>query len=271
MSVYHPIMLCQPDACKSCGACCGQFNWKDHSREAIKQIIDLQTDLFLSLSNYDQLNDYQQNVRASIDNVKLFDTIYNCEFLGFIDDDRKKTGCMLHPEVTGRPDLRNHCFYGAEICESHFCPSFACLRTVEQQAVVKAIDDWYLYALVITDIDLVKEFFKHVENSIGEGIKDKSLDDAELLAVLHDFFSFKEIWKFKAKENRLGKYYFSEAEYNIARIAYQDNWGLPPSPYDKILVSLESEFATAGELVEAEYLIASCIQRFSDHYLLNKY
>lgn len=262
MTVYHPIMLCQPDSGKSCGACCGQFNWKDHSREAILAILDLQTDLFLSLSDYEQLDGYKFSVRSRIDNEKLFETIYNCEFLGFIDDDRKKTGCMLHPEVTGRPDLRNNCFYGVKICESHFCPSFACLRTVEQQAVVKSIDDWYLYALVITDIDLVKEFFKHVENRMGEGIKESRLNLPGLTDVLHEFFALKENWKFKARENRLGKYYFSKAEYNIARIEYAEKWGVPISPFDKILVSLESDFSSLDQLRAAESFIETFINRF---------
>ncbi len=266
MTVFHPIMLCQPDDHKSCGACCGQFNWQDHTREAITEIIELQTKMFFALKDFSDLSDYKKRVNARIKNKKLFDTIYNCEFLGFIDKEHKKTGCMLHPAVTERPDLRNNCFYGAKICESHFCPGFGCLRIEEQKAVIQSIDDWYLYGLVITDIDLVKEFFKHVENRIGESIKEKHLNTPVINDTLYGFFQLKENWKFKAKENRLGKYYFSEAEYNIARIEYQEKWGVIPSGYDKILVSLESEFKSLKELREAESIIEDKIQTFINQY-----
>jgi len=262
MPVYHPIMLCQPDNKKSCGACCGQFNWQNHSREAITKILELQTKTFLALSDYNNLSEYKRLVNAAIKNTKLFETIYNCEFLGFIDKEHQKTGCMLHPEVTQIPDLRNNCFYGTEICESHFCPGFGCLRTVEQKAVIQSIDDWYLYALIITDIDLVKEFFKHVENRLGESIKEKHLNNPGLNNALKDFFQLKENWEFMAKENRLGKYYFSKAEYNIARIEYKEKWDIPPSPFDKILVSLESEFKSLKELKKAESIIEDKIQVF---------
>ncbi|MBU1208698.1 MAG: hypothetical protein KKH04_17535 [Proteobacteria bacterium] len=38
------------------------------------------------------------------------------------------------------------------------CLSYTHLTKVEQSAVFMALDDWYLYGLVITDIDLVKGF-----------------------------------------------------------------------------------------------------------------
>jgi len=133
MSAYHSIMLCQPDNKKSCGACCGQFNWQDHTRNVIQDIIELQTEFFHSLTDYTNLSKYKEEVNDSINNTKLFETIYNCEFLGFINKEHTKTGCMLHPAVTGIPDLRNNCFYGTEICESHFCPGFGCLSEVEQK------------------------------------------------------------------------------------------------------------------------------------------
>jgi hypothetical protein len=175
---------------------------------------------------------------------------------------------MLHPAVTKIPDLRNNCFYGTEICESHFCPGFGCLRIVEQRAVIESIDDWYLYALVITDIDLVKEFFKHIENKMGESIKEKYLNKPGLNDALKDFFQLKENWEFKAKENRLGKYYFSKAEYNISRIDYKEKWGVRPSCYDKILVSLESEFKSLEKLKEAESIIEDKIQTFINQYTI---
>ena len=267
MHQHHTINLCQPDNNKSCSACCGLYNWVDHSQNSLEHILDLQTDLFMNLDNYNDPDSFRNRVKSRIKNTKLFDTIYNCEFLGFIDSSRKQVGCLLHPSITGRNDLRNHCFYGAKVCSEHFCPSYSCLSTEEQTAVINATDDWYLYGLVITDIDLVKEFFRKAENIMGESIKQKKLQEPAVVSALSDFFKLKINWKYKTTENRLGKYYFSEAEYNIARIEYKEKFGLPhASPYDKILISLESEFSTLEELIDAESIIEAKIHRFIDVY-----
>jgi hypothetical protein len=247
---------------KSCAACCGLYNWQDHSRAAISEIVSMQTELFSALDTYDDLDGYRRRRDERINNTKLFDTIYNCEFTGFVDPQRCRVGCLLHPSVTGNPDLRNHCFYGAQICHEHFCPGYGCLTTAEQLAVVEALDDWYLYGLVITDIDLVKEFFKQAENTLGDSIKPSHLKHSDVRQALRDFFSLKEHWPFKAAENRLGKYYFSASEYAIARIDYCTRWGVPDSIWDKILVSLESEFSDLAELRAAEELLQQKIDAF---------
>ncbi|MFC1592079.1 hypothetical protein ACFL43_06110 [Thermodesulfobacteriota bacterium] len=265
-TAFHPIMLCQPDSGKSCGACCGLYNWHDHSSPALAGLMEMQTQLFLALDDYTRLEQYRERRNKKITNAKLFDTIYNCEFLGFVDADHCRVGCMLHPEVTGRPELRNNCFYGAKICNEHFCPSFSCLTTPEQRAVVRATDDWYLYGLAITDIDFVKEFFRHVENRLGESIKEQRLEHPDIQAVLREFFQLKQKWPFTSGQRRLGKYYFSEAEYMIARIEYRKRWNVDPSRFDKILVSLESDFSSKQELQAAEDVIEGLVQKFLSRY-----
>jgi hypothetical protein len=264
---FHPVDLCQPDALKSCAACCGLYNWQDHSRTALTGILGIQTDLFMQLESYDDLDCYRDMRNSLINNEKLFETIYNCEFTGFIDPDRRRVGCLLHPSVTGNHELRNHCFYGSKICREHFCPSYGCLTTTQQKAVVAAVHDWYLYGLIITDIDLVKEFFRHAENTLGESIKPERLEDTALRDILFDFFALKEHWPFKASGNRLGKYYFSETEYAIARIEYRKHWGVPDSPWDKILVSLESEFNSLEQLRNAEKMLLENVNAFIQAYV----
>ncbi len=262
----HPVMLCQPDGHKSCGACCGLYNWRDHSREALADILEMQTGLFFSLKDYSGFEGYRTRRNALIRNTRLFDTIYNCEFLGFIDSGKNRIGCMLHPEVTGDSSLRNHCFYGAKICNEHFCPSFSCLTTAQQAAVVNAVHDWYAYGLVITDIDFVKDYFTHIENRIGETIKQERLSDPGVVNALEEYFALKVSWPFKSSDNRLGKYYFSEAEYHVARIDYEQRWGVPVSPYDRILVSLESALSSEAELRQAEKIIEDAMRRFVTAY-----
>jgi hypothetical protein len=260
------IHLCQPDSEKSCGACCGLYNWKNHSREALQSILSARTDAFMSRGSVDDLDAYRGRIAAFSPGLKLCETIYNCEFLGFVDEGHKRVGCMLHPSLNGGADLRTCSHYGAELCANHFCIGFTCLSDIEQQAVIQSVQDWYLYGLVITDIDLVKSFFAHAANRMGDCVRRGPLADSTVQAALRGFFKLKEHWKFMSKQCMLGKYYFSEGEYHCARIDYEKRWGIRRSPFDRILISLASDFTSADELEEAETIIEKHLQRFIDAY-----
>ncbi|MCX8044871.1 MAG: hypothetical protein N3B18_12200 [Desulfobacterota bacterium] len=264
---YHPIHLCQPDCSKSCGACCGLYNWHDHSRSTLTALLSLQTELLAVHLPRNSIEAYRSERELRIESTKLCSDIYNCEFLGFIDPERKRVGCLAHPKVNNGNDLRDLCLYGRDICQNHFCPGYSCLTTIEQKAVIYSIDDWYLYGLIITDIDLVKEFFRQVENRIGDSIRERNLMHPAALKALRDFFLLKEHWPFKAAAPRLGKYFFTATEYTIARIDYQKRWGIPGSQYDKILVSLESDFSNREELHASERMIEEKINAFIAAYI----
>ena len=225
------------------------------------------TDLFSSLGKDPDLERYRSLLTETLPTpAKLLETIYNCEFLGFLDEEEKRVGCLLHPSMNHGVDLRRDSFYGVDLCAGHFCPSFTYLTTVEQKAVILTLDDWYLYGLAITDIDFIKEFFKHVQNRLGESVRPERLQDVAVRKALRSFLVLKESWKFSSKKNRLGKYFFSHSEYQIARIEYEKNWKIKPSRFDKILVSLSSEFDSADEMREAESLIEEAIGKFIDAY-----
>jgi hypothetical protein len=157
-AIYSPF-LCQPDPSKSCGACCGLYNWEDHSRKALSPLLEKRSDLFSSLGRDPEIFRAAYAQAIFPPGRKLLEEIHNCEFLGFLDGEKKRVGCLLHPSVNEGRDLREHCFYGKEICAGHFCPSHTHLTRVEQKSVVAALEDWYLYGLVVTDIDLVRDFF----------------------------------------------------------------------------------------------------------------
>lgn len=262
MTSTHPLHLCQPDAKKSCGACCGLYNWKDHSRSALQRLLAMQTELLERCLPSGDIAAYRAARQQRLTSTPLCPDIYNCEFLGFINPGRTRVGCRAHPALNGGRDLRDLCLYGRDICQNHFCPGYGCFSIIEQKAVIAAIDDWYLYGLVITDIDLVKEFFKLVENSIADSLKEHAVLQPAALEVLRTFFMLKETWPFKARDNRLGKYYFTATEYAVARIAYRERWSVPPSPYDKIFMSLESEFSSADDLRAAERIISDMLSSF---------
>jgi hypothetical protein len=258
------ILLCQPDDTKSCAACCGLYNTTDHSFELVDYNLRQRTRLFRRLKGSP---DWADRFKAEITDLelptkKLAEAIYNCSFVGYLNDEETRVGCLLHPLQNDGEDLRDCAFYGKKICASHLCISHTMLSREEKLAVINAIDDWYVYGMCVPDIDLVKSYFRLIAEKVGEEIKGEFLKHAPLKQLAASFFNLTRDWKFKSNENRLGRYYFSYPEYNIARIDYPLLRREKPSEFDSILVSLASDFKNEAELLEAEKLISDNISEF---------
>ena len=163
------VSLCQPDSRKSCGACCGLYNYRGGNRQNLELRLRRRTETFRSLrpASVEVAKAFANRVRSAEDGRKLLETIYNCEFLGFVDDDLRRVGCLLHPEQNQGRDLRSCSFYGAELCAGHLCLSHQKLTDEEKICVVGSIDDWYLYGICVTDIDLCKSFFRFASERLG--------------------------------------------------------------------------------------------------------
>jgi hypothetical protein len=260
------VSLCQPDSIKSCGACCGLYNWHDHGRETLVRLLRGRTTLFRSFGQDLQLEAYSLAAKELTAGRKLLDDIYNCEFLGFLDEEERRVGCLLHPSVNKGLDLRDSSFYGPSLCAAHMCPSHEHLTETEKLSVIESLEDWYLYGLVITDIDLVKEFSRHAQDRLGDIIRPECLHDEGVRAALRAFFELKAAWRFASAEPRLGKYYFTHSEYRVARIDYEKRWKIGPSRFDRILISLSSEFQTEAEVREAEAVIEEKLGDFVQAY-----
>ena len=201
----EPYPLCQPDPSKSCGACCGLYNWEDHSRGTLTPLLEKRTGLFFAAGQDPEVFQRAVARELSPSNPKLLETIYNCEFLGFLDEEKRRVGCLLHPSVNQGRDLRDQCFYGAEICAGHLCPSHTSLTRAEQKSVLAALEDWYLYGLVITDIDLVKEFFHHVQTRLGDSVREERLEERKIRQALREFFALKDILEVRLFKESLGE------------------------------------------------------------------
>jgi hypothetical protein len=245
--------LCQPDELKSCGACCGLYNYRNNSRKRLQRRLLQRTRLFEHRDG-----DLERYVReaAAYEGEKLYETIYNCEFLGFINAAATRVGCLLHPACNGGYDLRGTSFYGEGLCRDHVCPSYGTLTSVEKEVVIRVVHDWYLYGLCITDIDLVKAYLFHVQNRLGEEFDTRRLENnGRLEWLMQQFFSWKAEWPFRRDgARRFGKYYFVDDDYYIARVEYGE-LGMSPSVYDTVLVSLASEFTRGDQVRAAEHLI----------------
>jgi hypothetical protein len=256
--------LCQPDATKSCAACCGIYNYVDNTRECLEKRFLSRTLLFSRVRENDlDIKDYQAIIRHKENPKRIYSTIYTCEFVGFLDEGYKRVGCMLHPLMNGGDDLRVISFYGRDICEGHFCPSYQKLDAHEARILLAALDDWYLYGSAITDIDFVKTFFKIIQDRLGAALDVKRVSSAPLLLdIIRRYCGLKVSWPFRdTLRPRFGKYYFVGEEYDIARIDYA-SLDAPVSVYDAIFVSLSSKFASKVELDKATWMIDALIEEF---------
>jgi hypothetical protein len=258
-----PVHLCQPDPGKSCAACCGIYNFGANGRAAVHERLARNTRALAGdlVRHRGRIRRHSRLYRV-VDNGsdKRFETIFNCEFVGFLDATETRIGCLLHPGRHDGHDLRHCSFYGKSLCVGHFCFSYSYLSEAEQRLAVHAIDDWYLYGLVISDIDLVKGFYEAVSNRLGEGLKVERAAGPELKARLAAFFRLKTTWPFRSKaSNRFGKYLFRGEHYEQIGIPYSA-WHRSPSVYDRILIALGSELENASELEQAESLLSFHIE-----------
>ena len=271
MSNSNIFVLCQPDKGKSCGACCGLYNYVDSSRSSLEHRLRERTERFHKIVKSPvDVELYAKETLAAEDFRKRYEVIHCCEYLGFLDKDKKKVGCMLHPEQNSGVDLRDCSFYGQELCAGHLCPSHYFIPQSLSQILIKIIDDWYLYGLVLTDIDLVVQYFRLIADRIGAELKPEVFDNENLKNIALEYFGWKLDWPFRSLEtNRLGKYYFDGSQYMISHIDYE-KFGRNISPLNSILLSLCSSFENTTELEAAEGMIWANIEKFIVRFAENK-
>lgn len=261
------VHLCQPDAGKACGACCGLYNYADSTRPSLTARLRARTGLFrATVCGAGDLAAFSARIREREDPAKRYEVIYCCEYLGFLDAEEQRVGCLLHPLQNGGNDLRDVSFYGRELCDGHFCPSYHYISREEKLALLHILDDWYLYGLCVTDIDLVKEYFRLLGNAVFETPAPARFRKGALRDAARRFFSFKLDWPFRSEAvNRLGKYYFDGSQYMIHHIDYE-SLGCGRSRFDKIFLSLSSEFESLSGIHEAEALIQRSIDESAAAY-----
>jgi hypothetical protein len=259
------LPLCQPDGCKSCGACCGIYNYVDSSREALTLRLRRRTERFgRTVRGPEDLAAFSLAVRAAEDQTRRFEVIYCCEYAGFLDAEEKHVGCLLHPAQNGGRDMRAVSFYGRELCEGHFCPSYHFLTRTEQRILMDLLEDWYLYGLCITDIDLVKGYFRHLADRLGEMPPPERFRDPAAREIARRFFAFKLTWPFRSRDaNRFGRFYFDGAQHMILPIDYEALQS-ERSPFDGIFLSLASVLRERGELLRAEAMVRENIEALAD-------
>lgn len=176
---------------------------------------------------------YREKAKELFSSPPLCEEVYRCEFLGFIDPEGRLPGCLIHPELHDGLDFRYLSFYGKELCERHLCLGHYYLNEDERTMVVELTEDWYLYGLLVTDIDYVKGILGLLADLVGRTLRPKDLTIKAIREELSRSFQLKESWPFKDRRPRLGKYWFSYGEYRI-----DHPWD---DPWDRVLGCLETD------------------------------
>jgi len=149
------LHLCQAGPA-SCGACCGQYNFADHSREAVTSELRRHTRALAEVPRTREAFAEAARALKAAAPSPLFPLVRTCPLLGFLDAAETRVGCLAHPLVTGGPDLRDCGVYTADTCETFTCPSFIWLDDGLAGLVRDACADGYVYGLVVTDVEYVR-------------------------------------------------------------------------------------------------------------------
>jgi hypothetical protein len=187
----------------------------DGTRSSLVQKLGARTALFAATErSVNSLVQYEDHVRELEKEAPPDPAIHVCEFTGFLDEERRTVGCLLHPSAPGNGgvDFRGLCYYGSVACKSFFCPAWEGLEPYRGEILAAAIDDWHLYGLVATDLNFVRAVFGLLEEDLGRPLDAGVLVSSPAWGVFKEIISWKSAWPFKGSTLvRQSRYYARDA------------------------------------------------------------
>jgi hypothetical protein len=210
----------------------------------------------------DALLEYQDRIRSEEAETPLDPEIHVCEFAGFVDADRRIVGCLLHPTSPGNDgaDLRGLCHYGRPACMMFYCPAWEELEPDRRRILVRAIDDWHLYGLVINDLDFIDALFGLMEIALGRSPESERLVSGPASQI------FEEMLRWKVDRPSKGSNTVRRSRYYFKRSALHGPWTREAFT-GRLLECLGFTFgAGEGEREPAAAVVAETLARFSAAY-----
>jgi hypothetical protein len=189
-------ILCQ-GAHGSCASCCGTWNFRDRSEDAMHARLARRTDMVRAA--WPDVLALARARDALLDEERpevLTREIPVCPFAGYIDVPAigaPRIGCLLHPSrhPTGE-DLRDLAVYPREVCAGHFCAPHDWLRDVEKD--VASCARGLFYGRVVTDAGLVKALVMLIEDALCRRLT--STDVAKAAEAWGELFDTLARWPF---------------------------------------------------------------------------
>lgn len=259
MDDTHNIYLCQVNATVSCGACCGLYNLPNLSREKLEHLLAERTKAFASVPRTEEgIYNYQRRNQGPPSRSRPYPEFHHCPFLGLIGGEKSRVGCLLHPAVHGNNgiDYRSLSWYGEQACRSYFCPATRKMVAVYQSILLHAIDNWYVFGLIVTEHALVTAYFREVESRLGRQILESDItQNPGALDAFREFAELKIKWPYRRHDSPGPcNYFFDNGLYPRPEV-YRETSDIRLSPYETILCELDSGFSSIRELRAAEQLL----------------
>lgn len=248
--------LCQVSDHVSCGACCGLYNVRVPSRNALVQILKSRTKQFRTTPRtVDAIFQFKKQVEMREGQNRPMPDFHHCPFLGLMGAQQTTVGCLLHPQAAGNNgmDFRSVSYYGGMTCHIYFCPSTRLLPLRYKQIVRSVLDDWYLYGLVVTENRLLIAIFEELEDRINRPLYAEDFTThRDCREALKHLFLLRVSWPFRSPGNhRLANYFFNDHLYTRPTIQSPSN-GKSISRYRQILQELETDSTSEQTLRQAE-------------------
>jgi hypothetical protein len=253
------ICLCQVSETVSCGACCGLYNLPNLSREKLDILLSKRTEAFASVPRTeDGIYEFKRRNKGPHRLSRPFPGFHHCPFLGLIGGEKSRVGCLLHPDLPGNDgvDYRSLSWYGERACRTYFCPATNKLPPVYQAILTQAIDNWYVFGLIVTEHALVTAYFKEVELRLGRPIAVSDYTQNSGAAdAFREFAELKFKWPYR-RDDYPGpcNYFFENGLYPRPGVL-RKTLDIPPSSYEKILRELDAGFSSAKEIAAVDQLL----------------
>jgi len=227
-AVRGGVYLCQVGPRVSCGGCCGLYNHSmASSRTALHAVLAERTQAFAAVPRtVEAITAFEQDRLQIEGSARPIASFHHCVFVGLIQDNGERIGCLLHPLALGNKgvDWRGLSFYGGAACKFFFCPSYDQMEARWKQTVRLVLDDWYEYGLIIVEHRLLAAVFSWLETETGRPVQPNALTPSGR-QTLADLLRLKITWPFRKPYTPLGWNFFSTKD--TARPALQA-MGLSP-------------------------------------------
>ncbi len=252
-----PFHLCQPGEGASCGACCGLYNFRDRTRPVLEQALLRRTAMVKPLPRTPEAFSKAARSLRRWDEAPLFPPVRLCPLLGFVDEAKTQVGCLAHPLQNDGIDLRDCGAYDRKTCQSFECPSFLWLDAAKARLVRAACPDWYVYGLVITDVELVRGTAKLLEEGrAGPVDLDRLRTIPAALAAVAALFARKETAPGDPQRGeRFGRFAVDDLGEPVPRTIDYESLGAAAAPEDDVVLCLGYAPATRRELEDARALV----------------
>ncbi len=266
------VYLCQVNACISCGACCGLYNVADPSRENLNAMLTRRSERFAHAQRtVESIEAFARETERLEPQQRPFAKLHHCPFIGLIGEAPGRVGCLLHPlaDGNGGVDFRGLSYYGGLACSTYFCMTTKDLAPRWKHILRKVLDHWYLFGLVVTEIELLTAIFEHLESRLGRPLDATEITESATADSLRKLLTLKSRWPFRPPSHFTACHYlFKDDAYPKPVIPY-DQLGAAPSLYDRILREMPSAFKDSRELGRAEALIechlAAAVKAMTEH------